>query len=64
MWLPHHVAFYTGKKVVVLPTGDIAQTELSLLHRHLTKKLVPDNFVTIICTINNIHNVLRRCGDL
>jgi uncharacterized protein (DUF3820 family) len=28
MWFSHHVAFYTGKKVIVLPTADIAQVEL------------------------------------
>jgi hypothetical protein len=30
MWFSHHVAFYTGKKVIVLPTADIAQVELLL----------------------------------
>lgn len=31
MWFSHHVAFYTAKKVIVLPTADIAQVELLLL---------------------------------
>jgi len=28
MWFPHHVAFYTGKKVIVLPTADVVQVEM------------------------------------
>jgi hypothetical protein len=29
VWFSHHVAFYTGQKVIVLPTGDVAQMELT-----------------------------------
>jgi hypothetical protein len=28
MWFSHHVVFYTGKKVIVLPTADVVQIEL------------------------------------
>ena len=28
MWFSHHIAFYTEKKVIVLPTADVAQMEL------------------------------------
>jgi hypothetical protein len=28
MWFSHHVVFYTEKKVIVLPTADVAQMEL------------------------------------
>jgi hypothetical protein len=28
MWFSHHVAFYTGKKVIVLQTADVVQVEL------------------------------------
>jgi hypothetical protein len=38
MWFSHHVAFYTGKKVIVLPTADVVQVELDQQSDQTTRK--------------------------